>query len=189
VSTHPAEHPKQYPYRWFPTEMTLVNDLPVNHTPAKARQVLGGMPPIMAYFLDDNAHHREKDAFWVRGESRADVMLRAPIVIEHRDNHERVRPLRVDRLEVQLETGPVANRVTVWTGAETQVVEIPPNDRRTVVVRMPQGVPYRRDPWLPTNYIYMMSVESETSFVPMFHSGSSDARFLGIFVRLIPRYE
>jgi len=189
VSTHPAEHAKEIPYRWLPAEMTLVNDLPVNFTPEKTRQPLGGDPPIRAYFLDDNAYPRENDAFWVRGESRAEVMLRAPIVIEHRDEQEVARPLLVPRIDVQLESGPVANRVTIRSGADKQVVELPANDRRSVVVRMPDGVPYRRDPWVPTNYIYMLSIESESGFIPMFQGGGRDARFLGTFVRLVPLYE
>ncbi len=189
VSVHPAEHPKEVPYRWLPAEMTLVNDLPVNFTPSKSRQPLGGEPPIMAYFLDDNAYPREKDAFWVRGESRAELMLRAPIVMEQRDGQEVARPLLVPRMEVQLETGPVPTRATIRTGAETQVVDVPANDRRSVVVQMPDGVPYRRDPWVPTNYVYMISIESESGFIPMFQGGGRDARFLGVFVRLIPQYQ
>jgi hypothetical protein len=189
VSVHPAEHPKAVPYRWLPAEMTLVNDLPVNVTPSKSRQPLGGEPPIMAYFLDDNAYARENDAFWVRGESRAELMLRAPVVMEPRDGQEVARPLLVPRMEVQLETGPVPNRVTIRSGAETQVVEVPASERRSVVVRMPDGVPYRRDPWVPTNYIYMISIASESRFIPMFQGGGRDARFLGVFVRLVPQYE
>jgi hypothetical protein len=189
VSVHPAEHPKHAPYRWLPVEMTLVNDLPVNVTPAKARQPLGGLPPIMAYFLDDNSHLREKDAFWVRGESTADILIRAPIVIEHRDQVEVTRPLRVPRLEVQLETGPVPNRVTIETGAETQVVDIAASDRQSVIVRMPDGVPYRRDPWLSTNYVYVISIGSESGFIPLFQLSTKDNRFLGVFVRLVPIYE
>ena len=189
VSVHPAEHPKEIPYRWLPAEMTLVNDLPVNVTPSKSRQPLGGNPPIMAYFLDDNAYPREQDAFWVRGESRAELMLRAPIVMEQREGQEVARPLRVPRMEVQLESGPVPNRVTIRSGAETQVVELPASDSRSIVVRMGDGVPYRRDPWVPTNYIYMISIESESGFIPMFQSGGRDARFLGTFVRLVPQYE
>jgi hypothetical protein len=189
VSVHPAEHPKAVPYRWLPAEMTLVNDLPVNVTPSKSRQPLGGEPPIMAYFLDDNAYARENDAFWVRGESRAELMLRAPVVMEPRDGQEVARPLLVPRMEVQLETGPVPNRVTIRSGAETQVVEVPASERRSVVVRMPDGVPYRRDPWVPTNYIYMISIASESGFIPMFQGGGRDARFLGVFVRLVPQYE
>lgn len=189
VSVHPAEHPKKAPYRWLPAELTLVNDLPVNVTPSKSRQPLGGEPPIMAYFLDDNAYAREKDAFWVRGESRTELMLRAPIVMEQREGQEVARPLRVPRLELHLETGPVANRVTIDTGTEVQMVEIPASDRRSVVVRMPEGLPYRRDPWVPTNYIYLISIKSDAGFVPMFQGGGRDARFLGVFVRLVPQYE
>ncbi len=189
VSVHPAEHPKGYPYRWLPAELTLVNDLPVNVTPSKSRQPLGGTPPLMAYFLDDNAHLREQDAFWVRGESRTELMLRAPIVMETRDGQEVARPLLVPRLEVQLETGPMPNRVTIGTGAETQVIDIPAHDRRAVTVRMPDGLPYRRDPWLPTNYIYLLSIRSDSGFIPMFQGGGRDVRFLGVFVRLVPHYQ
>ena len=92
-------------------------------------------------------------------------------------------------MEVTLGTGVVANRVRVDGGGGAQVVDIPANDRRTVIVDMAEGMPYRRDPWVPTNYVYLISIESETSFVPMFASGGGDARFLGVFVRLIPLYE
>jgi len=54
---------------------------------------------------------------------------------------------------------------------------------------MPEGLPYRRDPWLSTNYVYLIAIESESGFIPMFQGGGGDARFLGIFVRLVPQYE
>jgi hypothetical protein len=190
VSLHPGEHPMRYPYRAFPVELTLANDLPINMIREKSRIALNGTPPVMAYFLDDNTYAREPgNAFWVRGESRAEVMLRAPVVPEVRDGQEVMRPLRIPRLELTLETGPVPNRITVDTGADRQVVDIPANDRRTIIVSMREGIPYRRDPWVPTNYVYSLSIDSETSFVPMFQSGGGDARFLGIFVRLLPLYE
>jgi hypothetical protein len=70
-------------YRWLPTELTMVNDLPVNTGPSsRIRQPLGGTPPVFAYFIDDNIYNREGDAFWVRGESSADILLRAPIAPE-----------------------------------------------------------------------------------------------------------
>ena len=37
------------------------------------------MPPVMAYFPDDNAFDPEGEWFWVKGKSRADVILRAPV--------------------------------------------------------------------------------------------------------------
>jgi hypothetical protein len=110
-------------------------------------------------------------------------------VSEVRGEEEVVRPLRLPRLEIVLESGPVANRVTVKSGAETQVIELPANDSRTVTLAMPDGVPYKAYPELPTNYVYFLSIASETGFIPMFQLGGGDNRFLGVFVRLNPIYE
>jgi hypothetical protein len=187
-SMRAGEHAKRGLYRLFPAELTLLNDLPVNLSPSRSKQPLGGTPPVTAYFLDDNAYNREGEAFWVRGESRTEVMLRAPVVTET-TNGEVARPLRMPQIEFQLETGAAANRVIITTGAETQPVDIPPHDRRSVTVAMPAGLPYKPFPELPTNYVYLISIESETGFIPMFDTGGRDARFLGVFVRLLPKYE
>ncbi|HXG89026.1 MAG TPA: hypothetical protein VNJ02_11880 [Vicinamibacterales bacterium] len=189
TSSRPSEHVKAGPYRWLPPEMTLLNDLPMNVTPDKVRQPLGGAPPVQAYFLDDNAYPREGPAFWVRGRSRAEFMLRAPIVLQPGDRGEVVRQLRIPRAEILLETGAEANRVTISTGAETQTVEIPANDRRTITIALPAGVPYHPDPAYPMNFVYLMSITSESGFIPMFWSGGRDARLLGVFVHLSPLYE
>ncbi len=167
----------------------MVNDLPVNVSPSRARQPLGGSPPVSAYFLDDNVYNRENDAFWVRGESRADIMLRAPIVTETRADKEVSRPLRIPRMEVHLETGPKANRVIVASDVETRVIDMAPSTQQTFVIEMPYGLPYRPDPRFPTNYVYNLSIESESGFIPLFENGTRDNRFLGIFVRLTPLYE
>jgi hypothetical protein len=188
-SFHPGEHSKTGLFRLLPPELTLVNDLPVNVSPSRSRQPLGGQPPVSAYFLDDNAYNREGDAFWVRGESRADLMLRAPIVTETGPSGEMNRPLRISRMEVRLETGPVANRVVVSSDAETRVVEMEPSTQQTFVIDMPWGLPYRPDPRFPTNYVYTLSIESRTGFVPLFATAARDNRFLGIYVRLVPLYE
>jgi hypothetical protein len=42
---------------------------------------------------------------------------------------------------------------------------------------------------VPSNFVYTISVTSETGFIPMFENGSRDTRFLGVFVRITPRYE
>ena len=80
------------------------------------------------------------------------------------------------------------DRVTIQTGAETQVVEIPAHDRRTVSLTMPPGLPYKPFPDLPNNFVYLISIESESGFIPLFSGGGRDARFLGVFVRLVPQY-
>jgi len=189
ASVRTGEHAKRGLFRLFPAELTLLNDLPVNLNPSRSKQPLGGTPPIAAYFLDDNAYNRENDAFWVRGESRTEIMLRAPVVNETTGQGEAVRSLRVARLEVQLETGAVADHITVRTGKATQVVDIPAHDRRSILLDMPAGLPYKPFPELPTNYVYLISIESQSGFIPLFNDGGRDARFLGVFVHLIPQYE
>jgi hypothetical protein len=189
ASFSPGEHVKSGPYRWLPAEMTLLNDLPMNVSQSRVKQPLGGVPPVTAYFLDDNAYSREGEAFWVRGRARAEFMLRAPPVTEVTPSGDVQRSLRIRRLEVILETGAEPNRVTVDTGTGKQVVEIPAHDRRSVTMEMPSGVPYHLDPRFPMNYVYLMSIASETGFIPMFWAGGGDGRYLGINVRLVPHYE
>ena len=199
VSSRPAEHVKSGPYRWLPAEMTLLNDLPMNVTWYKVKQPLGGVPAVSAYFLDDNAFRPEPrpahvpaeigDGFWVRGRSRAEFMLRAPVVTEVTPQGDVHRSLSIKQLQVILETGDVPNRVTVDAGTGKHVVEIPAHDQRSVTVAVPDGVPYHLDPRFPMNYVYGMSVASETEFIPMFWSGGRDSRTLGVFVRIVPQYE
>ncbi|MGH9383639.1 MAG: hypothetical protein ACRD2N_05065 [Vicinamibacterales bacterium] len=188
ASFHPGEHSKVGLFKLFPVELTLVNDLPVNVSPGRTRQPLGGAPPVFAYFLDDNIYNREGDAFWVRGQSRGDLLLRAPIAIETVAEVP-ARSLRIGRLEVHLETGPVANRVTVTSDAETRVVDMAASTQQSFVLQMPRGLPYRYNPEFPTNYVYNLSIESEGGFIPFFHNGANDTRYLGVMVRLVPIYE
>lgn len=188
AATHPAEHSKTGLFRWLPIELTMVNDLPVNVTPSRTRQPLGGAPPVFAYFIDDNVYNREVDAFWVKGESSADLLLRAPISIETTAEVAPRRSLRIEKLMVHLETGPRPNRVTVSTDGDARVVDMPASSRQSFELYMPPGVPYRPDPRFPTNYVYRLSIRSESGFVPMFENGSGDSRFLGVMVRLVPQY-
>ena len=67
ASFNPGEHTKVGPLRWLPIELTLLNDLPVAANPDRSRKLLGGMPPVMAYFPDDNAFAPEGEWFWVKG--------------------------------------------------------------------------------------------------------------------------
>jgi hypothetical protein len=188
ASVRTGEHAKRGVFRLLPVELTLLNDLPVNLNPSRSKQPLGGVPPVAAYFIDDNAYPREGDRFWVRGESRAEIMLRAPIDPATAPDAP-ARSLRIARLDLELETGAVSNRVTVKTGAATQMVEIPAHDRRSISIAMPRGLPYKAFPELPTNFVYLVSVASESGFIPLFTGGGRDARFLGVFVRLVPQYE
>jgi hypothetical protein len=190
ASRYSGEHSQGDLFRLFPVELTLLNDLPVNLSPSRSKVALGGAPALMAYFLDDHAYGKEPgDAFWVRGESRTEIMLRAPVATEVGPTGDVQRTLRMPRLEVHLESGAVPNRITVSTGSDTQMVDIPAHDRRTITVAMGSGLPYKAFPDLPTNYVYKISIASQTGFIPMFAEGGRDSRFLGVMVRLVPIYE
>ena len=88
-----------------------------------------------------------------------------------------------------LETGPKANHVTIRTAAGTQAVDVPANDRRTVVVEMGPGLPYKPYSENPTNYVYAISFENTAGFIPLFETGGRDNRFLGVNVKMTPIYE
>jgi hypothetical protein len=184
---NPDDHSKDGVYRLLPTELTMVLDLPFNVTPSRRRQPLAGDPPMLAFFIDDNAYAREGDAFWVKGESTTGVLLRAPIAPEP-DSAGAPRPLHIEKMTVILETGPKPNRVTVDTGAEERVIDMAPSSQQTFELEMAHGLPYKYHPDFPTNYVYMVSISSSSGFVPMFENGSPDNRFLGVMVRLIPTY-
>src|SRR5207244_12597253 len=76
ASFNPGDHAKYGPLRALPIELTLLNDLPMAAKPDRAKRLLGGNPPVFAYFPDDNAFNPEGDAFWAKGKSRAEVILR-----------------------------------------------------------------------------------------------------------------
>ncbi|MDP1571239.1 MAG: glycosyltransferase family 87 protein [Vicinamibacterales bacterium] len=190
VSVNPDEHPKRGPYRMLPVELSLANDLPVNIRMNRVRRPLAGTPPISGYFLDDNAYDLEGDRFWVRGEARADLIVRAPAQPERQGEAEVWRSRRLRQLQVDLAAGPVANTVTIRTGAGSETVSLGPGEERSVLVRMPAGLPYKPIPENPTNYLYSVSIASASSFIPLFDQpGAGDPRVLGVFVRLVPIYE
>lgn len=187
VSFHPAEHMKTGLFRWLPVELSLLNDLPVNVNPPRIKQPLAGDPPVLAYFLDDNAYNREGEWFWVRGESRAELILRAPA--RPRPDGSGWDSLRLRGVTVEVRTGDVASRVQVRSGGNQAALDLGPQASAGVRIVPGPGLPYRAVPGQPTNYVYFLTVSSSGGFVPMFTSGSRDSRFLGAMVRLVPDYE
>jgi len=161
-SFRPAQHPKHGPLRWLPVELSLVNDLPINTDLTRVRQPFGESLRFQVYFLDDNAYHREENSFWVRGESRAEFLVKTP------------EPVR--KLALSLASG-TPNRVTVRVAGETRAVELSPAQAQQVVLPLDAGFPYQG------TRVWVVSVTSEAGFVPMFTAGGSDNRFLGVRVK------
>jgi hypothetical protein len=206
ASHRPAEHVKHGPLRWLPIEKSLLNDLPINVTPERVRIQLAGEPRISAYFLDDNAYPPEGEWFWVKGGSRADLLLRAPVrevtdpnaagepvLITGADGTvtvKRFAPYRLQQLRVEIRTGDLPNVVTIATRADRQTLRVDAHRDTVSTVRAESGLPYRAHLDQATSYVYAVSVTSETGFTPsLTQTGVADERFLGVLVRLVPMYD
>jgi hypothetical protein len=61
----------------------------------------------MAYFPDDNAFDPEGEWFWVKGKSRADVILRAPVADLGNDRFV-TKAITTLTIEVQNGASPIA---------------------------------------------------------------------------------
>ena len=101
----------------------------------------------------------------------------------------------ISRLTVEVRNGGAPNRVTVATGSESQTFDMTPGELRVLTLAMPAGVPFRRE-IQPTSYLYNMSVTTTAGFVPFLEvpceapgkCPSSDSRFLGAMIHIIPEY-
>jgi hypothetical protein len=178
----PGDHVKAGPLRLLPIELTMLNDLPVNAKPDRSRRPLAG--DVMAYFPDDNAYTPEGAFFWVRGKSRADVILRAPLAKLPQGGW---RSQQIPRFGVELES-QVPNVVSISSGRERHTVTLAAGIRQTLALRMPDGVPYRPRE-TPTSYIYSITITTSDGFVPFLQAPpSSDSRYLGVKVTLTPEF-
>ena len=185
TSFQPNEHAKAGPLRMLPIELTQLNDLPVGADGDRARRSLGGTPPVAAYFPDNGSYVPEDDGFWVRGRSRADVMLRAPAVD---GTGGQPTSLRIRRLSLEVTNGLAPNHVVISAGFRRVALDLAPGEVRGVDFKPFGGVPYKPSR-SPTNYVYSFSVSTSDGFVPFLEEpGSTDSRFLGVTIRVTPLY-
>ncbi|HXH06086.1 MAG TPA: hypothetical protein VNI83_05775 [Vicinamibacterales bacterium] len=180
-SFQPGEHVKRGPIRLFPIELTMLNDLPVAAKPERSRVRLAR--GLMGYFPDDGAYTPEGESFWLRGKARADVILRAPL---EPVGPNRWRPTQIERLRVTVRNGIRSNEVSIDTGHEARRLRLEPGAEATVTLGMPAGVPYK--PYeTPVSYVYTVTFRTTAGFVPFLETPpSSDNRFLGAMVTIVP---
>ena len=146
ASLHPAEHSKTGLFRWLPTELTMVNDLPVNVSPSRiaaaARRHAAGARRISSTTTSTTARAMRSGC---EGESSADILLRAPIPTEtDAAGVERARSLRIEKLTVH-PRDRAASRIasTISTGGETPRRSTwRPSSQQTFELAMPHGLPY-----------------------------------------------
>jgi hypothetical protein len=185
ASFNPGEHLQAGALRWLPLELTLLNDLPVAANADRAKRPLGGTPPVLAYLPDDNAFNPEGDAFWVKGKSSVEVILRAPVADA---GGGRFVTKAITRLGIEVQNGAKPDRVTVSTGRESRTLDMKPAEVARLSLLVEEGVPYRRDEQ-PTSYVYVVTIATTDGFVPFLEApGSNDSRFLGARIRLVPEY-
>jgi hypothetical protein len=167
-SFHPAYHAKWGPARILPVELSLFNDLPIMTEHARVRLPFGTEPRFQITFLDENAYI-EDNAFWVKGESTADLLVRyqAP----------------AKRLYLTLTAGEADTTVRIETGGEMRERHVPAGQSRQVTIQLDEGFPYLH------SRIWPVSIASSAGFTPLFGAtGSTDNRYLGIRVtpELVP---
>lgn len=167
-SFNPAAAAKHGPLRWLPVELTLVNTLPVTTQASRVRRLFGVTPRFQIYFLDDNAYDPEDDSFWVRGESRAEILVKADV--------------RARMFAATLTAGPVDAAVTLEIAGSRKTVVVKPGEIQRITMPLDEGFPYMG------TRVWHASVSSSTGFVPMFVNGGGDSRFLGVRVKpeLVP---
>jgi hypothetical protein len=171
TSFKPGDHTKSGPFRWLPVELTLVYDWPINNEADRVRKWFGDNPPdhkdpgFQIYFFDDNAFVDETDkSFWVRGESRAEFLIKTD------------RPMK--RLLLTLTAGPEPVDVTARLARRSQSVSLQPGESRQVAFVMGGGFPYQGI-WP----VWTAAISSSSGFVPIFHGDLKDNRFLGVRVK------
>ena len=125
-SLRPGDHAMRQPFRSFPPELTMLNDLsvftdpwrkkrPVGDTEGDAqRQQAADPQAYYLYFTDDGTFGREErdgvPGFWLRGGTSAEVILRA------------LEPVR--RIKVTVTGGPAGDEVTISADGRTQTLRV-----------------------------------------------------------------
>jgi len=133
-SLRPGDHAMRQPFRSFPAELTMLNDLsiftdqwrkkrPVGNTEGDPQRNERADPrAYYLYFPDDGTSGREEregvPGFWLHGGARAEVILRA------------LEP--VQKMRVTVTGGPAGDDVAVTADGGTQDVRVGPAESATV---------------------------------------------------------
>ncbi len=176
---NPGRHAMGAVFRWFPAELTMLNDLAVFAEPARKKQPVGdteGDPhkhwpadpkAYYLYFPDDGTYLKERldgaTGFWLRGGRRAEVMVRA------------LEPVR--RLTFTATGGPAGDQVEVRLGRSRGGLRLDPGASKSLVLE-PAGPLVYKD-----SFVYVIKLESQRGAEAPAPGGHS-LRNLGAFVSI-----
>jgi len=155
--------PEHRPLRWFPIELTIMENLPVRLNQERGRILVKENPEVILYYMDGNTYHQEPDGFWVAGPAAADIVVRTVFPLSQLD-------LRV--------SSNVANEVVLSVGGRTVPLTLNPNEEKTVQIRPNPGV-------LANGYEVVWTIKTSAGFRPQqFNPNSTDTRpNLGVFIK------
>ena len=175
ASFRPAENAKSGPLRMLPVELTLLNDLPVfTEGETRSRVWMGdtgaGDVGFLVSFLDDNAYGREvdKQSFWTRGDSRADLVFKADKEIR--------------KATFVVAAGPVPVDVTLYLHSKRYDVHVDAGGTQEITASMPDGVIYEKE--VQGVHLWNVRIVTKGGFTPIFHdANANDARYLGARIK------
>jgi hypothetical protein len=175
-SLHPGDHATHGPFRVFPAEMTMLNDLsvfldvwrkkrPYGDTEGDAGRGRAADPTsYYLYFVDDGTYGQEssfgEDGFWIRGGENAEVFLRA------------LEP--VEKMTVRVTGGPGGDVTTIRVGGRRARVAVSPLRAQEVVFDID-----RPGYGFYDSFVYRLELASRFGGV-----SERDPRRLGSFVRI-----
>jgi hypothetical protein len=188
-SFRPGSYADAGPLRIFPVEMSNINDLPLN----TERDVRVGWfgdnpghpqgskdPGFQIYFVDRNVFREADKAFWVKGQSRADFLIKTVPVMQPDGT---IHPAR--RLTLTLIAGPLPVKVKTRIGGRDQEILVPAEDTRQITFALDRPFTYMDKDDNKPRFVWPGSISADTGFVPALKDPrSTDIRFLGI--RVIP---
>jgi hypothetical protein len=174
-SLRPGDHAMRWPFRLFPAELTMLNDLSAFTEPWRKKRPMGdteGDPrrnrpadpnAYYLYFPDDGTFGREErdgvPGFWLRGGAHAEVILRA------------LEPVR--RIELTVTGGPAGDEVAVSVGGQARTVRVGPGESASAAFEPGPGFQ-----WYDT-FLHVLRFQSSRGETPP----GSDRR-VGAFVHI-----
>jgi hypothetical protein len=192
-SFRPGSYADAGPLRIFPIEISNINDLPLNTERATRVVWFGdnpGHPPgskdpgFQIYFVDRNAFPEAgadavEKVFWVKGESRADFLMKTVPVVQPDGS---IRPAK--RLTLTLSAGPVPVTVHANVGGRSEEVLVPAEDTRQITFGLDDPFVYMDKDDNKPRFVWSVSISASSGFVPALQDPrNKDSRFLGIRVK------
>jgi hypothetical protein len=158
------------PYRWFPIEQTLVNQLPVDLLEGVRAHVPFEQDPLVLFdYMDQNAYFAERDGLWIAGHAVTDILIRTeqPIL----------------KLTLNISAKYVPNDVTATLEGHTERASIEPGHQATLTFTPRPGV------WAHASYGVVLRLTTTRGFVPTEvgerpgPGQQPDTRNLGVFIQ------